>query len=92
MSTSKQLQPAAQPLHVENDAVDIELTEDEFRRVVGYFDTLIEMDLAHTKRNEGTENVTDTIPTSEADENTAQTTQQVNAVGSNQARPRRQKS
>ena len=90
MSMSKQPQPA-QPLCVDNDAVDAELTEDEFRRVVGYFDTLIEMDLSQ-KRNEGTENVTDTIPTSGADEDTAQTTKQVNALGNNQARSGRQKS
>lgn len=52
MSTDKKPLPAEPHNQAVNEGVAVELTSEAQRRLAGFFDVLIQMDLAAKKRNE----------------------------------------
>lgn len=52
MSTDKKPLPAEPHNHAVNEGVAVELTSEGHQNLVGFFDVLIQMDLAAKKRNE----------------------------------------
>lgn len=58
MSTKKQPKPAEPQKQAAIDGMAAELSDEALHNLTGYFDVLIQMDLAQKQRNERNEDVT----------------------------------